>query len=201
MEITMKARSSGRVARLLVNLACLVCMLVALSFIAPAAFGYQRYVITGSSMTGTIDLGSVVFSEVVPVDELEVGDVITYLPPPESGVDDLVTHRIVSIDGDVYRTQGDANSDPDPWTFRLDQATQSRVVLDVPYVGYAFIALHDRTLRMVLIGIPAALIALASLVQLARGLRRPEEQVRVDVRDTTSVPEEASTGARTGADR
>ena len=101
MEITTTARSSGRVARLLVNLACLVCMVVALGFIAPAAFGYQRYVITGSSMTGTVDLGSVVFAEVVPVDELEVGDVITYLPPPESGVDDLVTHRIVSIDGDV----------------------------------------------------------------------------------------------------
>ena len=119
MEITTTTRSSGRVLRLLVNLACLACMVVALGFIAPAAFGFQRYVITGNSMTGTIDLGSVVFAEVVPVDELEVGDVITYLPPPESGVDDLVTHRIVSIDDDVYRTQGDANSDPDPWTFRL----------------------------------------------------------------------------------
>jgi signal peptidase I len=197
VEITTTTRSSGRVIRLLVNLACLVCMVVALAFIAPAAFGYQRYVITGSSMTGTIDLGSVVFAEVVPVDELEVGDVITYLPPPESGVDDLVTHRIVSIDGDVYRTQGDANSDPDPWTFRLQQGTQSRVVLDVPYVGYAFIALHDRTLRMVLIGIPAALIALASLVQLARGLRRHDEDLPAG-RPGTVQSDGARVGARVG---
>lgn len=197
MEIRTTARSSGRVTRLLVNLACLALMVVALGFIAPAAFGYQRYVVTGSSMTGTIDLGSVVFAEVVPVDELRVGDVITYLPPPESGVDELVTHRIVSIDGDVYRTQGDANPDVDPWTFRLDQGTQARVVLDVPYVGYVFIALHDRTLRMVLIGIPAALIALASLVQLARGLRRPEEEAgRVGA--GTSSAEGARMRARVG---
>ena len=32
-------------------------------------------------MTGTYDRGSLVFDEVVPVDDLKVGDVITYRPP------------------------------------------------------------------------------------------------------------------------
>ena len=68
----------------------------------------------------------------------------------------------------------------------------------MPYVGYAFIALHDRTLRMVLIGIPAALIALASLVQLARGLRRHEEEVRRRGGVGHLPPEGARVGARAG---
>lgn len=186
MEITTTARGSGRTVRVLVNVVCILLMTVALGFIAPAALGYQRYVITGSSMTGSIDLGSVVFAEVVPVGDLEVGDVITYVPPPESGVDELVTHRIVRIDGTVFQTQGDANSDPDPWTFQLTSGSQSRVVASVPYVGWVFIALQDRAVRMILIGIPAALIALASLVQLGRGLRREHEQV-VTRRDDVQV--------------
>ena len=79
-----------------------------------------------------------------PGRDLRVGDVITYQPPADSGVDHLVTHRIVSIEGDVYRTKGDANADVDPWTFQLTSTSQSRVSYSVPYVGYVFLALQDR---------------------------------------------------------
>ena len=147
-------------------------MVLALAFLLPAAFGLQRYVITGGSMEGTYDLGSVVFEESVPVADLQVGDVITYVPPAESGIDNLVTHRIVSIDGTSFRTQGDANPDVDPWTFELTAASQNRVTASMPYVGYLFIALGDRSTRMLVIGVPAAIIALASLAELLQALRR-----------------------------
>jgi signal peptidase I len=39
----------------------------------PVAFGYQRYVITSGSMTGTCDQGSIVFDKTVPTSDLEVG--------------------------------------------------------------------------------------------------------------------------------
>lgn len=66
------------------------------------------------------------------MDRLEVGDVITYLPPPDSDVTNLVTHRIVSArrtrSGNIaFRTQGDANPDPDPWTFSLTGRTVAKV--------------------------------------------------------------------------
>src|SRR5215211_1501787 len=70
---------------------------LAATMLLPAAFGYQRYVITGGSMQGTYDRGSIVFDKAVPVSDLEVGDVITYTPPASSGVDGLITHRIVPI--------------------------------------------------------------------------------------------------------
>ena len=176
MEIATSARRPRRRGRILVNLACILVMLFAVAFIVPAAFGYQRYVITGSSMEGSLGLGSVAFEEVVPVADLRVGDVITYRPPADSGVDNLVTHRIVGIEGDVFRTKGDANADVDPWTFQLTSTSQSRVSYSVPYVGYVFLALQDRSLRMLLIGVPAGIIALISLVQLFRATRRRPDQ-------------------------
>jgi signal peptidase I len=89
-----------------------------------ALMGWQRYVIVSGSMTGTYDRGSLVLDEVVPVAELEVGDVITYRPPAGAGPDGLVTHRIAAITtgkaGErVFRTKGDANRSADPWKFTL----------------------------------------------------------------------------------
>ena len=127
-------------------------------------------------MTGTINYGSVVFDKVVPVSDLRVGDVITYQPPAGSGVDHMETHRIVAIHGDVFRTQGDAVPQRDPWKFKLDHPTQARVAFSVPYVGYAFLWLADRDSRMLAIGLPAALIALLSLWQIVTILRGKDEQ-------------------------
>ena len=141
--------------------------------VVPAVFGIQRYVIVSGSMTGTYDRGSVVYDQVVPTASLKVGDVITYRPPAGAGPDHLVTHRIAAITTDksgarVFRTKGDANRAADPWTFTLPNATQARVRAGVPYVGFAIAALSDRRLRMLVIGLPAALIALSSLAGLWR---------------------------------
>jgi len=178
-----RSRTRGaRVRGALVNIGLGLVVLVGLAFLVPSLLGLQRYVIMGGSMTGTYDLGSVVFEEVVPVEELQVGDVITYVPPADSGITTLVTHRIVAIDGNEFRTRGDANPAVDPWTFELTAATQPRVVASVPYVGFAFMALADRGTRMAVIGIPAGLIALLSLVEVVRALRpvRDEDDVTSD---------------------
>ena len=108
MELDIRSRRRRRPVDHLVTVACVLVTLLGVAFLVPSLLGYQRYVITGTSMTGTIDLGSVAFERVVPVADLEVGDVITYQPPAESGLDHLVTHRIVAIKGDTFRTQGDA---------------------------------------------------------------------------------------------
>jgi signal peptidase I len=141
--------------------------------VVPALAGWQRYVIVSGSMTGTYDRGSLVLDEVVPVASLKRGDVITYRPPSSSGVDHLVTHRIYALARGphgrrVFRTKGDANPVADPWTFTLGGRRQARVRLGVPYAGFAVAALSDRRARMLLVGLPAALIALATLARLWR---------------------------------
>ena len=146
---------------------------LAAAVLVPALLGFQRYVITSGSMTGTYDRGSLVYDRVVPTASLKVGDVITYAPPQGSGPAGLVTHRIHAItkqrDGRlVYRTKGDFNPSVDPWTFTLPNRTQAKVAFHLPYVGFALAALADRSLRMIIIGIPALLVALSVLAGLWR---------------------------------
>ena len=172
MEIEVKQRRKRSLGDRAITVACVVVTLLALGFLVPAAFGLQRYVITGTSMTGTIDFGSVTYEKVVPVADLRVGDIITYQPPAGSGIDHQVTHRIVSIKGDVFRTKGDAVPQRDPWKFKLDGDQQARVVFSVPYVGYPLMWLSDRGTRMLVIGLPAALIGLIAAGQLVGALRR-----------------------------
>ena len=44
--------------------------------LVPPLAGYERYVITGDSMAGSIPRGAIAYARVVPVGDLRVGDVI-----------------------------------------------------------------------------------------------------------------------------
>jgi len=169
------ATSTSRLAGLLTNVGLVALTLACTAYLLPTLFGYERYVITGGSMTGSISKGSIAFEQPVPVEDLAVGDVITYLPPPDSGVANLVTHRIVEMGTDAQgatrlRTRGDANDNVDPWTFSLVADEQPVVQFSVPSVGYVFIALADRETRILVIGVPAAIVALLALAELVRNL-------------------------------
>lgn len=147
------------------------------ALLVPSLLGFDRYVIVSGSMHPLLDRGSVVFSKPEAVDQLKVGDIITYQPPASTGVNHLVTHRLsyakVAADGTrTFRTKGDANPGNDPWTFNLINQKQNVYRFSVPLVGYALLALANPHMRMLVIGIPAAVIALASLAELVRNWNR-----------------------------
>ncbi len=178
MEMAGTRIGARRVGRFASGAALAVAAVAALLVLAPALIGWERYAIVSGSMTGTYDKGSLVLDEVVPVADLRVGDVITYMPPAG---DHLITHRIAWIGRDdggrrIFRTKGDANPVADPWTFRLDQPTQARVRVGVPYAGYALAALGRRDVRMFVIALPALLIAGFSLSRLWRQLGAEAER-------------------------
>src|SRR5215210_6057398 len=162
-----------RIARVVSTLVVAAGLLFGALLVVPAALGWQRYVIVSGSMTGTYDRGSLVLDEVVPVEQLREGDVITYRPPAGSGPAGLVTHRIAELTTDevgvrTFRTKGDANGAADPWTFHLPKGEQARVRASVPYLGFALAALGRRDLRLLIVGLPAGLIALMSIAGLWR---------------------------------
>lgn len=177
--LTTVARGTG--AALVVAGAALAALML-----IPAAFGLQRYVITGGSMSGTYDRGAIVYEREVPTSAIGVGDVITYTPPAGSGPGGLVTHRVVARRltadrGLVFRTKGDNNAAVDPWQFVLTQPTQPKVVFAVPLAGYAFAALAVREIRLAVIAVPALLIALLSLVRMWREAGRLQQARRPPV--------------------
>ena len=155
-----------RALKAIVTLLCLAALgIVVLVIIVPALLGLQRYVITGGSMTGTISKGSVIYSRLTPVEQLKVGDIITFYPPGSSAP---VTHRIIGIDSgqdgkQVYRTKGDFNEAADPWKVNLVEPRQARYVLHIPAIGYVLALLAIRQVRMILIGLPALVIAVSLL--------------------------------------
>ena len=59
-----------------------------------------------------------------------------------------------------FRTKGDNNAVADPSTFSFNEPTQARVKFSIPYLGWIFIALTTPGLRIWLIAVPAALLAL-----------------------------------------
>jgi signal peptidase len=176
------SRAVCTVARTLAWLALGVLLAFSGGMLAAALAGYERYVVTGGSMSGNIERGALLFSETVPVGQLRVGDVITYEPPRDAGTAGLLTHRIVSVKrgqaGErVFRTKGDANASRDPWSFTLPGAEQARAAVSIPYAGYPFAALGLREVRMALIGLPALLIAGAVLTGLWRDAGREAREL------------------------
>jgi signal peptidase I len=184
----------GRTASLVVNVLLGLAIVLALLAIVPAILGYKRYVVDGHSMETAIPYASVTWETEAPVSDLKVGDVITFKPPPEYNVTQLVTHRIISIDKQssgkpVFRTKGDNNDSTDPWTIVLDASTQPRVDFHVPYVGYLYIALSNAWVRFLVIVIPALAAAVWIAVVLwrdaGREVEREKERIAGAPRGTT----------------
>jgi len=151
-------------SRLLVVLG--VFMPVTVLALLPIGLGLERYVVTNDDMAPAIGRGAVVLERKVPASDLRPGDVITFRPPSEAGVEGRVTRRIVSIDGGRAHTRADAGPAPDPWTLPLDRPTEQRVVAALPYVGYVYLALVDssRALAQGALAIGSLALVLALLV-------------------------------------
>jgi len=160
-----------------------------LLLVVPSLLGFQRYVLTGGSMEPTLHRGSLVFDKVAPVEDLAVGDVITYVPPGESRP---LSHRITSITHDdknglVFTSKGDANDAGDPWKFTLDDEVQAKVVFTVPWAGYPLWLLGSPLSRLLLIGGPAMAIA---VITGRRLWRQAGELVAAEAEDLDPAPAE-----------
>lgn len=132
------------VAAVLWTLAGTVLLILCLTVVIPRLLGWVPLTVQSGSMSPAIPVGSVVVVDPVGPDpseleQIEVGDVVTFMPRPEDPT--LVTHRVTAVGattgGDPsFITRGDANEqdDADPVT-----ATQLRGVVryDVPWVGRA----------------------------------------------------------------
>ncbi len=167
---------AGRLARLLVIIATLALLGALLAAALPRLWGYQSYVIYGSSMEPTIKVGSLILAKPVDVADLQVGDIIAFRSP---GNEVTVTHRIVGIrheDGQHYvKTKGDATNGADPTEVRLESGVR-RLAYKLPYLGYFIDFAKSPAGIILLIALPAAgLLALSWSKQ-----RRPRQQAEAE---------------------
>jgi signal peptidase len=112
---------------------------------------YDLYFVRSGSMSPAVNTGDVVI--VGPVSGgIKPGDIITYQQDKN-----LITHRVISIEGDTLITKGDANEDPDPRPIQFSQV-KSRYLFRIPYVGYVNSFIHTRLGWFLVIILPAIIL-------------------------------------------
>jgi signal peptidase len=155
----------------------MVAAIAAFLFLAvgPRILGYQTSTMLTGSMSPLINPGDVVVTVPVAVQNLKLGDIITYHIPVED--QRVETHRIIDLTVNnqgtaTVRTKGDANNGADPWTATLAAGQVDRQVFTVPYLGNAIRSLRDPVvLKVLMYGAPAALVVMV-LVSIWR--KKPE---------------------------
>ncbi len=139
-----------------IGLIALVALLLVFSAV-PIPGNFRVMIVQSGSMEPAIKTGSVVV--IKSASEYKIGDVITF--GPYSKTKTPTTHRIYEIKGDcpncTFVTKGDANNGPDQRDIRLSDII-GKVLLDVPYVGYAVATAKKPVGFALIIIIPAAII-------------------------------------------
>jgi signal peptidase I len=130
---------------------------ILLVFIAGMLFfkfvpSYGFYVVKSGSMEPSIKPGDIVFTHQAA--EVHTGDVITF-----ENKDEIVTHRIISINGSLITTQGDANkvADATPITIKDIKGTY---LFKVPAIGYIINLTNNRSGWFLIVIIPTIILVL-----------------------------------------
>lgn len=140
----------------------------------PTVFGYQMYFIRTGSMEPYLEPGDIIISKKYNGGELSCGDVITYHGEVGSS-EELITHRVIEVNGESVITQGDANNASDaPITKNEIEAVMvhKTVVIDKIYgvisTTWGF---------WLLIFTPIALLIISEIVSLIKELKKDKEEV------------------------
>lgn len=89
---------------------------------------YDMRLVRSESMEPAINMGDMVVTGPLG-GEVEPGSVITYQRGSE-----IVTHRVLSVDGGTLVVKGDAVEDPDPWPVTLSDV-RGVYLFKLPYLG------------------------------------------------------------------
>lgn len=156
---------------LLGGLGVLLCACV----VVPRLAGATTFTVLTGSMRPSLPPGTLVAVRPVSPDGLGIGSVVTY--QLASGEPQVVTHRVVALRVDatgrtLLRTQGDANSVPDPGWVRYEQV-RGTAWYAVPYVGHLNSMLEPGARRVLVLLSSAGLLTYACAMFVSAARRGP----------------------------
>jgi signal peptidase len=134
----------------------------------PASLGGPAtYVIVrGTSMTGTLATGDLVFASSQA--HYSIGDLVVYRIPSGPARGDLIVHRITGGNESGYATQGDANAAPDSWHPAASDIA-GKLTARIPGFGQLFVFARSPFLISTIWAVVAVVLVLALLP--ARSIR------------------------------
>ena len=129
-------------------------------------FGYRPVlVLTGSMEPYMMTNGLALTKEVTSLDDIEVGDVITYHLERENGRILRITHRIIDIDGEKIYTKGDNNYVDDGFYLTMDNV-EAKVIAVFNQTAWIADKWQTTAGKVMLISIPVFLILLYFTVKM-----------------------------------
>lgn len=119
-----------------------ICLALLITLVFAFATGFKFLNILTGSMTPTMPVNTVVVVKKIPIDQVELGDVITF----KMG-DSNVTHRVVEINNGgrntVLYTQGDAAQNQGSRDTVTEDNFVGVVVFHIPYLGVLLNLIKD----------------------------------------------------------
>ncbi len=119
----------------------------------PMIFGKTPVVVLSGSMEPTFKTGSVIYYEKVSAKDIKVGDIITFKLDNK-----YISHRVNSIDNNLYETKGDANSVADVNKIEYNNIKGKVIDFYIPYIGYYIKFINDN-LRFIIITLIVILVS------------------------------------------
>lgn len=133
---------------------------------------YDMRLVRSESMKPAINMGDMVITGPLG-GKVNPGTIVTY----ERGAE-LVTHRVLSVEGDTLVTKGDAVEDPDPWAVTLSDIS-GVYLFKIPYIGYLANFIRTKLGWFLVIILPAtALVAFLIRDIIKEAWRKPEKETQ-----------------------
>jgi len=129
---------------------------------------FHSFTNKSDSMNPEINRGSITI--VKSFVNYQVGEAIAYYAQID-GREEIITHRIMGIGGNVYTTKGDANEVVDRELVK-PRLVIGKVIVIIPYLGYLITFVKSLLGNWLLIIFPAALIIASELIRIILELQR-----------------------------
>jgi signal peptidase I len=128
----------------------------------PAFLGYQIKAVLSGSMEPAFLTGSIIL---IKLDDNQasygVEDVITFHLDGK-----FITHRIIELNNKngqtIYKTKGDNNDGPDPWTVSKQDVIGKYTGVTIPYAGYALKFAGSQLGSALLLIVPGFILLISS---------------------------------------
>lgn len=136
-------------------------------------FGYRLFTVASGSMIPMYNIGDTLLVKDVPIDDIKIGDAVTYKADSSTGEKVNVTHEVIDVEIDPstgkysFHTKGIANNVEDPIVGEeqvVGKVIYCFVILSL--IGYVT---TNQVLLFTVIGVPFALLVAIEIIKILYG--------------------------------
>lgn len=144
---------------------------------------FNAYVVLSGSMMPSIQIKDIVVTKKIAAEELEVGDIVTFIAPDSRYGGISITHRIIDKYYDdalgtySYRTQGDANNVADSSLVPNDNIL-GKVILKIPKLGYLQDLLASKGGLIIVVLVPSLIILSYDIMKVLKNLGKKSKIIK-----------------------